>query len=81
MAPSIEIPVEVEAIILKALQKDREYRFQNMAEMQLAFMTIMTKETSKLTVLRAGRRVEIEVNPKLLQGGNQGGDVQPATRR
>lgn len=36
VVPSIEVPEQVEAIILKALQKDREYRFQSMEEMGAA---------------------------------------------
>ncbi|MGH1340710.1 MAG: protein kinase domain-containing protein [Nannocystales bacterium] len=36
VAPSIDVPEQVEAIILKALQKDREYRFQSMEEMGAA---------------------------------------------
>lgn len=36
VAPTIEVPAEVEAIILKALQKDREFRFQSMEEMGAA---------------------------------------------
>lgn len=36
VAPTIEVPSEVEAIILKALQKDREFRFQSMEEMGAA---------------------------------------------
>ena len=36
VVPDANIPPEVEAIILKALQKDREYRFQSMADMGVA---------------------------------------------
>ncbi len=36
VVPSIDVPPDVEAIILKALQKDREYRFQSMEEMGAA---------------------------------------------
>lgn len=36
VVPTIEVPEQVEAIILKALQKDREYRFQSMEEMGAA---------------------------------------------
>src|SRR5690606_20821728 len=33
LAPEADIPVEVEAIILRAMEKDRQRRFQSMAEM------------------------------------------------
>ncbi|TPV93953.1 MAG: serine/threonine protein kinase [Myxococcales bacterium FL481] len=33
VAPEADIPADVEAIVLKAMQKDREYRFQTMLEM------------------------------------------------
>ena len=42
MAPDADIPVEVEAIILKALQKDRDLRFQDMAEMAEAIERVGT---------------------------------------
>ncbi|MFV8756092.1 serine/threonine protein kinase [Nannocystaceae bacterium ST9] len=42
VAPDADIPVEVEAIILKALQKDRDLRFQNMAEMAEAIERVGT---------------------------------------
>ncbi len=34
--PELQVPPEAEAIILKAMQKDREYRFQSMSEMGAA---------------------------------------------
>jgi eukaryotic-like serine/threonine-protein kinase len=40
--PEASIPYEAEAVILKALQKDREYRFQNMAEMARAIEAVGT---------------------------------------
>jgi serine/threonine-protein kinase len=40
VAPDADIPPEVEAIILKALQKDREYRFQSMREMAAAVRVV-----------------------------------------
>jgi len=40
--PVVEIPDEVEAIILKALQKDREYRFQSLREMATAIRAVGT---------------------------------------
>ena len=42
VAPTIEVPEQVEAIILKALQKDREYRFQSMEEMGAAIENVGT---------------------------------------
>jgi serine/threonine-protein kinase len=42
IAPDAQIPPEVEAIILKAMQKDREYRFQDMDEMGAALETVGT---------------------------------------
>jgi serine/threonine-protein kinase len=42
VAPDAMIPPEVEAIILKAMQKDREYRFQNMDEMAAAMDAVGT---------------------------------------
>ncbi len=40
--PNADIPPEVEAIILKALQKDKEYRFQSMDEMAEAIEAVGT---------------------------------------
>ncbi len=40
IVPEADIPPEVEAIILKALQKDREYRFQSMEEMGAAIEAV-----------------------------------------
>lgn len=42
VAPHADIPPEVEAIILKALQKDREYRFQSMHDMKRAIEAVGT---------------------------------------
>jgi serine/threonine-protein kinase len=42
VAPDCAMPADVEAIILKALQKDREYRFQSMAEMARAIEAVGT---------------------------------------
>ena len=42
IVPQAGISPEVEAIILKALQKDREYRFQSMAEMAEAIRSVGT---------------------------------------
>jgi tRNA A-37 threonylcarbamoyl transferase component Bud32 len=42
VAPDADIPVEVEAIILKALQKDRDLRFQSMVEMAEAIERVGT---------------------------------------
>ncbi|MEM6295244.1 MAG: protein kinase [Myxococcota bacterium] len=42
IVPDANIPEEVEAIILKALQKDREYRFQSMEEMGVAIEAVGT---------------------------------------
>jgi serine/threonine-protein kinase len=42
VVPHANIPEEVEAIILKALQKDREYRFQDMADMGAAIEKVGT---------------------------------------
>jgi serine/threonine-protein kinase len=39
VAPQAQIPEDVESIILKAMQKDREYRFQDMAAMATAIET------------------------------------------
>jgi eukaryotic-like serine/threonine-protein kinase len=42
IVPDADIPLEVEAIILKAMQKDRELRFANMAEMAAAIEAVGT---------------------------------------
>ncbi len=42
IVPDAEIPAEVEAIILKAMQKDRELRFASMAEMAEAIEAVGT---------------------------------------
>ena len=42
IAPVSSIPPEVEAIVLKALQKDREYRFQSMRELMGAIDAVGT---------------------------------------
>ncbi len=42
VVPHANIPEQVEAIILKALQKDREYRFQDMADMGAAIEAVGT---------------------------------------
>ena len=42
VVPNVTIPEEVEAIILKALQKDREYRFQSMEDMGAAIEKVGT---------------------------------------
>ncbi len=42
IAPDAMIPPEVEAIMLKAMQKDREYRFQSMDEMAAAMEAVGT---------------------------------------
>ncbi len=42
LAPHAGIPREAEAVILKALQKDREYRFQSMVEMARAIEAVGT---------------------------------------
>ncbi len=42
IVPDANIPEEVEAIILKALQKDREYRFQSMEDMGVAIEAVGT---------------------------------------
>lgn len=42
VVPDANIPPEVEAIILKALQKDREYRFQSMEDMGIAIEKVGT---------------------------------------
>jgi tRNA A-37 threonylcarbamoyl transferase component Bud32 len=42
MVPNCAVPADVEAIILKALQKDREYRFQSMAELATAIEAVGT---------------------------------------
>lgn len=42
IAPIASIPHEVEAIVLKALQKDREYRFQSMRELMGAIDAVGT---------------------------------------
>ena len=41
-APYADISPEVEAIVLKALQKDRAYRFQTMEELSLAILDVGT---------------------------------------
>lgn len=38
--PELQIPPDAEAIILKAMQKDREYRFQSMSEMGEAISAV-----------------------------------------
>jgi tRNA A-37 threonylcarbamoyl transferase component Bud32 len=40
LMPMATIPPDVEAIVLKALQKDREYRFQSMREMMQAIQAV-----------------------------------------
>jgi len=40
--PDVEVPPKVEAIILKALQKDREYRFQSMESLAAAIEAVGT---------------------------------------
>jgi serine/threonine-protein kinase len=42
VAPNANIPPEVESLILKAMQKDREYRFQDMKEMIEAIEAVGT---------------------------------------
>lgn len=42
IVPTAQIPSEAEAIILKALQKDREYRFQSMKELAEAVEAVGT---------------------------------------
>ncbi len=42
VVPGSSIPPQVEAIILKALQKDREYRFQSMADLADAIESVGT---------------------------------------
>ena len=42
VVPDADIPAEVEAIILKAMQKDRELRFKNMAEFAEAIEAVGT---------------------------------------
>src|SRR5690606_397212 len=42
IVPTADIKPEVEAIILKALQKDREYRFQSMRELADAIRAVGT---------------------------------------
>jgi len=41
-----DIPSDAEAIILKALQKDREYRFQSMEEMKAAIVAVGTGQAA-----------------------------------
>jgi serine/threonine-protein kinase len=45
IAPGCDVPDDVEAIILKALQKDREYRFQSMQEFARAIEAVGTGAT------------------------------------
>ncbi|MCA9689718.1 MAG: serine/threonine-protein kinase [Nannocystaceae bacterium] len=42
VAPDAEIPVELEAVVLKAMQKDRELRFQDMRELSAALEAVGT---------------------------------------
>ena len=50
VVPGLEIPPQVEAIILKALQKDREYRFQSMRELAAAIEAVGTDSAAVAVV-------------------------------
>ncbi len=68
VAPHANIPEDVEAIILKALQKDREYRFQDMADMGAAIEKVGTGSAAvsvieEVVALPAGGQTSFKNRP------------------
>lgn len=85
VAPDCQVPDDVEAIILKALQKDREYRFQSMQEMARAIEAVGTG-AMPVSVVRedvaAPRSGQIRFanNSTAIQVDNDVGDMPPRSR-
>ncbi len=62
-APGVAIDPEVEAIVLKALQKDRAYRFQSMDELAAAILAVGTGAEAVQVVPEARARPISEGRP------------------
>ena len=54
--------------------------FENMQQMQIAFVSVMAKESVKLSVERAGRTFQASIDPRKFQDNTAGGNVEPASR-
>lgn len=68
VVPHANIPEDVEAIILKALQKDREYRFQDMTDMGAAIEKVGTGSAAvsvieEVVALPAGGQTSFKNRP------------------
>ena len=70
VAPDTNIPPEAEAIVLKAMQKDREYRFQSMDEMAAAIGRSMVGSVQRVLVERPARK-----DPRQLAGRTENNRV------
>ncbi|MGB1014069.1 MAG: serine/threonine-protein kinase, partial [Nannocystaceae bacterium] len=68
-APDAEIPVDVEAIILKAMQKDRDLRFQDMHEFAAAIESVGTGAPPVVVVDEQLPRPTVETVMSFAEGG------------
>jgi len=79
-APHADISPEVEAIVLKALQKDRAYRFQSMEELSSAILDVGTGADPVTVVPEARARPISEGRPTAFLVRSSSGPSSPMAR-
>ena len=79
LAPELNVPPEVENIILKAMQKDREYRFGSMREMGEAIGAVGTGSAAVAVVQESISRPQTDGHMEFKDGPVQASASAPIT--